>query len=487
MRRSLLLLAVLACADPVQPPGEAPTAPNVAPSVALYTGSAPNIVVIVTDDQRQDLMLAHMPLTRSRLADSGVTFTNMIANAALCCPIRASLLSGQYVHAHGVRTNAFATGGGARVFRDAQTVATDLKSRGYTTALVGKYLNENASTSFPHWPYVPPGWDEWRVFTPEPRYWGYQLVEKAFDSTAIRLVRYGGPTDQANYSTSVLNKKALAFLKRAPADRPVFLYYAPFAPHVDWPNVPPLVPTQDASACPGPWTHRASVNEADVSDKPEFVRTAPLLTSAYRSAELTMKREMCKSLQSVDRGIRNLVNALGYTGRLANTYVFFLSDQGFMLGEHRLRNRKLTIYDEVVRGDLVVRGPGIARRTETNLVQTVDIPATIRDLAGVGTLGSGLSLRPLLEGSMLPLHTEVLIENYMPGKPAQEAFAVRSLRYKYAEYPAGGPSGAPFRELYDVLVDPLEMNNLLITSPNDPTVIATSAALASRLAALRLQ
>jgi len=483
MRASVLLLAVLACADPVQPPSEAPTAPN----VALYTGTAPNIVVILTDDQRQDLMLAHMPLTRSRLADSGVTFSNMIANAALCCPIRASLFTGQYVHTHGVRTNAFATGGGARVFRDAQTVATDLKARGYTTALVGKYLNQNAPASFPHWPYVPPGWDEWRAFTPEPHYWGYTLIEKAFDSTAIRLVQYGGATDQAKYSTNVLNTRALAFLKRAPRERPIFLYYAPFAPHVDWPNIPPRVPTRDATACPGPWTNKASVNEADVSDKPEFVRTAPLLTSAYLSGELTMKREMCKSMQSVDRGIRNLVNALGYTGRLANTYIFFLSDQGFMLGEHRLRNRKLTIYDEVVRGDLVVRGPGIAKRTETNLVQTIDIPATIRDVAGVGTFGSGRSLRALLQGSTQPLHTEILIENYMPNNPAQEAFAVRSLRYKYAEYPAGGPNGAPFRELYDLLVDPLEMNNLLITSPNDPMVIATSAALATRLAALRLQ
>lgn len=483
MRRRVLLLAVLACADPVQPPGEAPTAPN----VALYTGTAPNIVVILTDDQRQDLMLAHMPLTRSRLADSGVTFTNMIANAALCCPIRASLFSGQYVHTHGVRTNAFATGGGARMFQDAQTVATDLKARGYTTALVGKYLNENTSTSFPYWPYVPPGWDEWRVFTPEPGYWGYKLIEKAFDSTAIRLIQYGGATDQASYSTNVLNKMALAFIKRAPSDKPIFLYYAPFAPHVDWPHIPPLVPTKDADACPGPWTRKLSVNEADVTDKPEFVRTAPLLTSAYLSAELTMKREMCKAMQSVDRGIRNFVNALGYTGRLANTYIFFLSDQGFMLGEHRLRNRKLTIYEEVVRSDLVVRGPGIARRTDTNLVQTIDIPATIRDLAGVGTFGSGRSLRALLQGSTEPLHTEILIENYMPNKPAQEAFAVRSLRYKYAEYPAGGPNGAAFRELYDLLVDPLEMNNLLVTSPNDPTVIATRAALAAQLAALRAQ
>jgi arylsulfatase A-like enzyme len=465
------------------PPGEAPPAA----SAALYTGSAPNIVVILTDDQRQDLMLAHMPLARSRLADSGVTFTNMITNAALCCPVRASLFSGQYVHQHGVRTNTFATGGGAGVFRDAQTAATDLKARGYTTALVGKYLNQNAPTSFPHWPYVPPGWDEWRAFTPEPRYWGHTLIEKAFDSTEIRLVQYGGASDQVNYSTNVLNAKALAFLKRAPRDRPLFLYYAPFAPHVDWPNIPPLVPTKDAGACPGPWTHKASVNEADVSDKPEFVRTAPLLTSAYLAAELTMKREMCKSMQSVDRGIRNLVNALGYTGRLGNTYIFFLSDQGFMLGEHRLRNRKLTIYDEVVRGDLVVRGPEIAKRTETNLVQTIDIPATIRDVAGVGTLGPGRSLRALLEGSTQPLHTEILIENYAPNKPAEEAFAVRSLRYKYAEYPAGGRNGAPFRELYDLLIDPLEMNNLLITSPDDPAVIATRAALASRLAALRSQ
>jgi arylsulfatase A-like enzyme len=478
----LLALALMACTDPLQPPvREAPP-----PLTATYTGTAPNVVLILSDDQRQDLMLAHMPLSRRRLADSGVTFTAMIANSALCCPVRASLFTGQYVHTHGVLTNAFATGGGARMFADAQTLATELRARGVLTALIGKYLNENKATSFPSWPYVPPGWDEWRAFTPEPRYWGYTLVEKAFDDTAKRLISYGGAATQSAYSTTVLAKQALRFIARAPSDKPIFLVFAPFAPHVDWPHVPPLVPSVDATACPGPWSHLPSVNEADVTDKPQLVRTAPLLSAGDLDAELRMKREMCKAMQSVDRGIRDIVNALATTNRLANTYLFFLSDQGFQLGEHRLRNRKQTIYEEVVRGSLVVRGPGVPARLDTNLVQTIDIPATIRDVLGVGSFGPGRSLRSLLSGPGAPLHTEVLIENYVPNRPDQESFAVRSLRYKYAEYPRGSASGSLFRELYDLQVDRFELDNLLVTAPTDPTVLAVSAAMASRLAVLRV-
>jgi arylsulfatase A-like enzyme len=283
----------------------------------------------------------------------------------------------------------------------------------------------------------------------------------------------------------LLAKKAVQFITRAPSASPIFLVYAPFAPHVDWPHIPPLVPKADLDACQQPWSHLPSVNEADVTDKPHFVRTAPLLTASELSGELVMKREMCKAMQSVDRGIRDIVKALAAAGRLDNTYLFFLSDQGFQLGEHRLRNRKLTIYEEVVRGSLVVRGPGVPVRINTNLVQTIDIPATIRDVMGVGSLGPGRSIRPLLTGTDDPLHTEILIENYMPNKPAQESFAVRSLRYKYAEYPRGSASGTLFRELYDLKVDPFELNNLLITAPNDPTVVSVSAAMAARLATLR--
>jgi N-acetylglucosamine-6-sulfatase len=171
----------------------------------------PNIVLIVTDDQRWDT-LAHMPTVQSELAGRGVSFENGFVTNPLCCPSRASILTGAYSHTNRVYMNDGFMGG-FNGFRDESTVATWLDDAGYETALVGKYLNGYPGS------YVPPGWDRWVAFTKT----GYCRYGFNIDGEDFPI------TDQTTYSTDFLSQEAVSFLQAAP--RPFFLYFAPFAPH----------------------------------------------------------------------------------------------------------------------------------------------------------------------------------------------------------------------------------------------------------------
>jgi N-acetylglucosamine-6-sulfatase len=176
---------------------------------------APSIVLIVTDDQRADT-LDVMPTVQSELADNGVTFTEAFVTNPLCCPSRASILTGQYSHSNGVFGNDPPNGGFAG-FDDSATLATWLQAAGYRTALVGKYLNGYEGT------YVPPGWGEWHALSGGQSYYDYELNENGV------LGEYG--SEPADYSTDVLSAKAAAFVRETSG--PLFLFFAPLAPHFD--------------------------------------------------------------------------------------------------------------------------------------------------------------------------------------------------------------------------------------------------------------
>ncbi|MBL8961457.1 MAG: sulfatase-like hydrolase/transferase, partial [Gemmatimonadetes bacterium] len=175
----------LGCDTPTIPSAPAAQDPRPVRDLALAS-TRPNIVVVMTDDQREE-QLDQMPLTLRQLADSGVRFTKGVHTTPVCCPSRAAFLSGQAQHTHGVLDN-YGLQAGAAAFQDASTIATELQAQGYLTALVGKYMNDYIAKG----PlYVPPGWDEWRVFKEGAagspfvaRYYNYTLVERPFGGVA---------------------------------------------------------------------------------------------------------------------------------------------------------------------------------------------------------------------------------------------------------------------------------------------------------------
>ena len=151
------------------------------------------------------------------LAGHGISFERGYVSNPLCCPSRASILTGRYSHSNGVYTNQNGQPhGGFRAFDDRSTVATWLDEAGYRTAMLGKYFNGYEG------PYVPPGWDRWFATYVNGAFYDYL----ATDDGVVRT--YG--SDPADYGTTVLATEAVRFIESTPADTPLFLYFAPHAP-----------------------------------------------------------------------------------------------------------------------------------------------------------------------------------------------------------------------------------------------------------------
>jgi sulfatase-like protein/IPT/TIG domain-containing protein len=223
----------------------------------------PNIVVILTDDQRWDT-LSYMPTVTSELVGKGLTFTNAFVENPLCCPSRASFLTGLDSHSTGVYANDVPYGGFS-LFNDQVTVATDLHDAGYDTFLDGKYLNHYGKAT--GGTYVPPGWNTWRAFSSEAQYYNYRL---SIDGTSN--VSYGSAPE--DYSTDVIASLADTQIRSTSPQDPLFMWIAPFAPHGPSTPAPRDVGTLDGIAAWRP----PSYNEEDVRDKPAYVQAFPLLT-----------------------------------------------------------------------------------------------------------------------------------------------------------------------------------------------------------------
>jgi len=419
----------------------------------------PSFVVIVTDDQRWDTLSA-LPSVRRLLAAHGVTFENAAVVNSLCCPSRASILTGQYSHSHGVYRNK-GRFGGFKAFEDESTVATWLDDAGYETALVGKYLNRYGGT------YVPPGWDRWVAFSgpePGPRpspYFGYTL------NVDGELRSHGQAA--GDYSTDVLAREAVSFVREA--SDPFFLYFVPSAPHS--PATPP--PRYEARFHDLPPHRPPSYDEPDVSDKPAWVRGLPPLTGGERAQLDELRRDQLRSLLAVDDAVRGIVEALEETGRLRDTFILFTSDNGQSWGEHRWRN-KSTAYEEDIRVPFVVRYDRLlaAARADDRLVANIDIAPTVAALAGVEADDpDGRSLLPLLSGEEASWRDVLLVE-HLQSVPRQDPVptycAVRTERLSYTAYVTGE------EELYDLTADPFQLTNAV----DDP-------ALGDRLLELRSQ
>jgi arylsulfatase A-like enzyme len=433
-------VAAVACGGGASPVAPAPPSP---PPLK------PNIVFILTDDldSRSMDILPRLP---TLLTQAGLSFPRYYVTHSLCAPSRASILTGQYTHNHRVLYNLGPQGGFPGFHGrglEASTVATWLKAAGYRTALIGKYLNDYA-TGAPQ-SYVPPGWDEWRAdLTAELdlRYYNYSLNENG------TVVRYGQAAQ--DYSTDVFAGQAVDFIRRAAGDEktPFFLYLAPHAPHK-----PAVYADRHAHEFKGGGAFRVpSFNEDDVREKPAFVQNVQHLN--HREIQLLDELQVSRlrSMLAVEEMVDRILQALIASGRLENTYIFFTSDNGLEMGEHRLAARKNVNYEEAIKVPLVVRGPGVpAGQSRPHPVLNIDLAPTFAELAGatVPDTVDGRSFAPLLGGTPPGPESwrkEFLVEYY----DADVSAGVRSEDYLYnflESYEV---------ELYDMRVDPYQLHNL---------------------------
>jgi arylsulfatase A-like enzyme len=481
---ALGLVAVAASRGPAGTGGDRP---------APATG--PNVLVVVTDDARAET-LAAMPKTRRWLGQGGVTFTQGYATTPSCCPSRASIMSGRYVHNHGVLQQRLGDRLDQRV-----TLQRYLKDHGYLTAMAGKYLNR------------------WPLTTPPPFFDRYAQANGGYYDEPWQVD--GQVRRVATYSTTFVGDQALRYLadfERQDDARPWFAYLAPFAPHDPripepryartavmypaphaapnhpysaGPCAPPTAATQtpqtrildrcSGAGVPAPAASPA-VNEPDVTDKPRYLRRRPPLAAA---ALAELRTSSLRTLLSVDDLVDRVLRRLQQTGELADTLVFYLSDNGYAWGEHR-HVGKFVPYTESIKVPFLVRWPGRlpAGTVDDRLVATIDIKPTVLAAAGIRPdPGDTLDGRSLLGDG----RRERLLAEYWrdpanaPG--IRDWAALRGPSWQYVEnYDQPGEPGRVYREFYDLARDPgMERNLLADADPvNDPP-----AGLAAELAAAR--
>lgn len=439
--------------------GNQDTSDVVVPSV--NNSSRPSVIVILVDDQRWDNM-AYMPNLNQYLGTTSVQFSNSFVSHSLCCPSRATLLTGQYTHNHKVETNV-GTAGGMTRFNDATALPVPLQRSGYRTGYFGKYFNDYYTRAS----YIPPGWSDWRVFnSTAPAYSNYTMNENGTTTS------YG--TGSQQYSTNVIAAQAVQFINATPNGQPFFLVLAPTAPHHPFTPDP-----QDVGAFSGhPAWRPVSYNEADVSDKPSWVQALPLISTAEQDSLDLEHQKQLESMLAVDRGVATIMDALSATGRLGSTVVIYTSDNGMSWGEHRWVDSKLCPYEECIRVPLWIQMPGITGRVDDHLVQNVDLAPTIAELADVSLMTSpvnGRSLLPLLTDPNAGWRTEIFHETYSILQ--RRHVAVRTGQYTYVEYVNGE------RELYDLVADPYQMLNVY----SDPNYQAVIPGLQALLAILKVQ
>ncbi len=442
-----------------------------------------NIVVLLTDDQENASMRV-MKIVRKELKEKGVTMKRMYDNFPLCCPARATLLTGQYAHNHGVLSN-IAPDGGYGVFNERHGdnyLPIWLQRAGYTTGYIGKFLNEYAEPDeYGTTPTdVPKGWNDWRVLAPSrAQYFGYQLNQNGV------ITQFS--EQEEDYSTDVFTTKAKRFIRRnAPSASPFFLMLGYASPHGAGGGEPGRSCNRGAVPAPrhlgalrgrfkGPLP--PSFNEEDTLDKPTEISKQAPLTPGQVSDILRKRRCAWESLLAVDESVGALLEELKRVGERRDTYVFFLSDNGFLRGEHRIRNFKRYLYEESARIPFVVRGPGIPRReTSDDVAVNADLTATILAISGAtaGKVQDGQSLLPSLTEPDLEQGRAIGLE----AEAGPQILGVRTTRYLYAEWDVG--KVVPELELYDTFLDPYQLNNVAL-DPNYAPVVTQLAGELDRL------
>ncbi|MEV0379441.1 sulfatase [Nonomuraea sp. NPDC050643] len=439
----------------------------------------PNIVMILADnlDDRTTPYWDAMPKTKALLQRTGLTFTNSFATTPICCAARAAILTGKYGHNSSVLTN-FGEWGGFETFEakgnEDKTFVKRLHDAGYRTGMAGKYLNGLEDSP----EHIPPGWDDWNAGVTQSLYNGYNYTLNENGT----MVQYGDqPSD---YQVDVIADKSTAFIKESAAGgKPFFWYAASTAPHLPMP-----APPRYARKTFGPPPHLPNFQEADVSDKPTWLKQTKKLRSGLVAATNDRDhRNRMGTLLALDDLVADIVTTLKDTGEYDNTYLVFASDNGYNMGAHRLV-QKMAPYEESTRVPLVVSGPGVTHGTTAAMATSIDYGPTILDLAGVPIPADmdGTSLSPLFGGrtpagwrtdffgqyaSDGVTDRDGIFQEY-PGGADKEIFLIdvpswsslRTERYVYTRwYDLERSADKREYELYDLVKDPYQLTNLLAT------------------------
>jgi arylsulfatase A-like enzyme len=338
------------------------------------SAAQPNILIIVTDDERAVGTLGVEPTVRSWLKSGGTTFNHAYATTPLCCPSRASIITGLYAHNHGI-TGSADTRSNLRAV-DAMSIFPSFRSGGYKVGLYGKYLNswgldDDGSLNPGAW--TPTGLDDYAI-VPGGGSWHNDM---RIDGSARWDVN-GTAIRSPKYSTSFIRDSALSFIEENDAaddPQPWLAFIAPIVPHR------PATPENKYMAAPVPdWQLTPAQREKDRTDKPAWLRRiAPRGMTGIRSFRLNQLR----TLMSVDDMVSDIRAKLVELGEGDNTIVIYTSDNGLAWGEHG-RVGKQTPYLESVGVPLYIRGPGIrAGGVRQDMVALLDLAPTLLTAAGI--------------------------------------------------------------------------------------------------------
>jgi arylsulfatase A-like enzyme len=417
---------------------ERPTA-----AAARAPAGAPNVLLLIADDQAPAMFnRTTMPTVFRELVDQGVRFDKHYVNSAICCASRAQMFTGLHEAHTGVDSNS--------VKLTRPTIVQALHEWGYRTGMAGKYLNSESCT-VPH-----PEFD-FRACQQHGAPSGLTLQDPTLYVNGAWRTHVGWtPQIEAEYLAD--------FIASTPTNRPFFALYTPTSPHL---------PANDLryQDMPVPAYDPASRNEdTRTSGKPFYMQREPF-DAATRERNVRRYETMSRAVRGLDDSIRTLLEAI--ESRAASTIVFYVSDNGFLLGEHQ-RVAKQLPYEEASHMPFVVRYPAVVPRTapfrSSAIVQNIDIPATVMELAGLPWGADGRSLMPLLRRETTTFRNAALVNwctgaSRCPGgrngnnaiEPQKTIPTYRAAvdqRYKYVEYITGE------KELYDLQTDPLEMANL---------------------------
>ena len=445
---------------------------------AAQVDTRPNVVTLMTDDQTL-ASLSSMAQTQALLGGEGTSFRRAISTFPLCCPARATFLTGQYAHNHGVLHNA-GPNGGYKVFDNANALPVWLQQAGYRTMHLGRYLNGYGEEQHGG-PAVPPGWSDWHAAM-DPTTFNYASWRMSDNGVASMYPR---PGRAGEHQTDFYGRRASELIDDAArSPQPFFLNLWFSAPHSGGPRDPddqasvrsphPAPRHRDAfagSALPRP----PSFDEANVADKPQLIFERPRLAPEVVAGIQENYQQELESLQAVDEAVGAVHAALQRSGELDNTLIVFTSDNGFMHGEHRWPSEKVLPYEESIRVPLLLRGPGVpAGRVDRRLVTNLDVAATVLDAAEALPARSqdGRSLLALLADPGAELGRDVLLENGQGANGVPAYRGLRTYRYKYIEHLTTGEY-----ELYDLRRDPNELRSLDASVRHEPVLLELQARL----------
>jgi len=460
-KKTLLSLSAFAAAASLALVAQAP----VADAAATRADTRPNVVVVMTDDQDFRSM-STLPNVRKLIGDKGTQFTTSVVNTPLCGPSRSTFLTGQYLHNHGVMWNDAPLGGYDQV-DNANTLPVWMHRAGYRTIHIGKYVNgygEDRPTE------IPPGWDDWHGTVDPSTYFYYRTT---FNDNG-KLTTYG--TKPADYSVDVASRKAdRAIRTAATKKKPFFLNLAPIAPHTQeaedarvegTPAVP--APRHQDEYASASLPRLPNFDELDISDKPAtLAQFFPKQLTEGQIADLTQHyRGRMGSLLSVNDMVGKLVKTLKATKQDKNTVVIFTSDNGWILGEHRINDPvtstgmaaggKWVPFEGSSRVPLYMAGPGVPKgKRIPGVVTNADVTSTIVALGRARPTHplDGRSLLPALRKPSVLDRRGVLIEAMTNPRNLPKYESVRTERYRY-DLQDDGAEG-----LFDLKKDPYELTS----------------------------